>query len=345
MNKQTLDFVRPLTIGNVRLENNLALAPMAGTTDLIYRSICRELGAGLTVTELVSARGIVYDPRLKKTYRYLEIMPEENPVAIQLFGSEPDDFRIAIKTILSHPLLGQCALIDLNMGCPVNKVVRQGAGSALMKDPQQTARVVSASVEAAAEFGKSVTAKIRTGWDEDSINCVEIARILEQQGAAAITVHARTRAQMYSGKADWSQIARVRDAVRVPLYGNGDIDSPLSAAEMLEQTGADGVMIGRAAQGNPWIFTRFFPDSELAAALDFQADEMPPKLTRIEWMLRHLDGMIDRVGEVVAIREMRTQTVCYLRGTHNAASYRHRLMLAATRQEVAAILAEWLQES
>lgn len=345
MNDKRTNIIRPLKIGNVMLENNLALAPMAGTTDLVYRSICRELGAGLTVTELVSARGIVYDPQLKKTYRYLEIMPEENPVAIQLFGSEPEDFKTAINTVLSHPLLGQCALIDLNMGCPVTKVVRQGAGSALTKDPEQTARVMAASAEAAAAYGKSVTAKIRTGWDDDSINCVEIARILEKEGAASITVHARTRSQMYSGKADWGQIARVRDAISVPLYGNGDVDSPASAEAMVAQTGADGIMIGRAAQGNPWIFARFFSESEIAAKLNFQTDGMPPKQTRILWMLRHLDGMISRVGEEVAIREMRTQTVCYLRGTHNAASFRYRLMLAKTRAEVAAILDEWLQES
>lgn len=345
MSEAQIDFIRPLTIGNVMLDNNLALAPMAGTTDLIYRSICRELGAGLTVTELVSARGIVYDPLLTKTYRYLEILPEENPVAIQLFGSDPDDFKIAIRTILAHPLLGQCALIDLNIGCPVNKVVRQGAGSALMKNPELLNKIMAISAETAAGFGKRVTAKIRTGWDDDSINCVEIARILEKAGAAAITVHARTRAQMYSGNADWNQITRVRDAVTIPLYGNGDVDSPASAASLLKSTGADGVMIGRAAQGNPWIFSRFFPDSTAAMKLDFQADGLPPKQTRIEWMLRHLDGMIKRVGEEVAIREMRTQTVCYLRGTHNAASYRHRLMLALSRQEVSDILDEWLIES
>lgn len=345
MSKPTMNFVKPLQIGSVELENNLALAPMAGTTDLVYRSICRELGAGLTVTELVSARGIVYDPQLKKTYRYLEIVPEENPVSIQLFGSDPEDFKTAINTVLAHPVLGQCALIDINMGCPVSKVVRQGAGSALMKNSTQAARVMSASAEAAATYGKSVTAKIRTGWDEDSINCVEIARVLQEEGAAAITLHARTRSQMYSGKADWSQIARVRDAVSVPLFGNGDIDSPSCAESMLKMTGANGVMIGRAAQGNPWIFTRFFPESEIFAELDFQPDGLPPKPIRVNWMLKHLDGMIDRVGELVAIREMRTQTVCYLRGTHNAASFRNRLMMAATREEVVAILDEWMLES
>lgn len=338
---EELSFVRPIAIGSVMLENRIALAPMAGTTDCVYRQICRDLGAGLTVTELVSARGMIYDPTLKRNFRYLEITPEEQPVAIQLFGSDPADFSRAINMILAHPVLASCAMIDINMGCPVTKVVRQGAGSALMKDPMRAGAIVAASVNAAAAANKPVTVKIRSGWDREHLNAVEIARICQESGAAAVTIHARTRHQMYSGRADWQQIARVREVLHIPLFGNGDVTSVKSATEMLRQTGADGVMIGRAAQGNPWLFAQFEPIRAEKFHISFGLDGLPSKDIRFAWIVRHVDGMINRLGESAALREMRPQLACYLKQSHRAAFYRKSVMTADTRCELLAILEEW----
>jgi tRNA-dihydrouridine synthase B len=334
-------YFKTVQIGSVKLANNVALAPMAGTTDVVYRRICRELGAGLTVTELVSARGIVYDPDLKRNFRYLEIDPAENPVAIQLFGNDPEDFSRAVKRIMDHPVLSGCAMIDINMGCPVAKVVKQGAGSALMQNPQLAGRIVYAVSEALAGSGKPVTVKIRSGWSDLELNAVEVARICQNNGAQAITVHARTRSQMYSGRADWKHIYNVRQALSIPVFGNGDISSPDSAVKMILQTGADGVMIGRAAQGNPWLFARFCPDIAEAFNLVFGSDGLPSKEVRFPWIIRHIDGMIERLGEAAAIRELRTQMAFYLRSSHNAAHFRARSMSAATRGELMTVLEEW----
>lgn len=336
-----ISYFKTLQIGGLKLDNNIALAPMAGTTDLVYRRICRDLGAGLTVTELVSARGMVYDPELKRNYRYLEIDPAENPVAIQLFGNDPEDFSKAVKIILTHPVLSACSMIDINMGCPVSKVVKQGAGSALMQNPELAGRIVSATAEALAGTGKPLTAKIRSGWSENELNAVEVAKICQQNGAQAITVHARTRNQMYSGHADWYQIYKVKQALKIPVFGNGDVNSPETAVKMIEQTGADGVMIGRAAQGNPWIFARFIPQIAEKYDLDFGSDGLPSKKLRLPWIVRHVDGMIERLGETVAIKELRAQMSCYLKNTYNAAHYRVRSMEAVNRKELMAVLEEW----
>ncbi len=203
-------FLHPLQIGNVRLDNNLALAPLAGTSNLAFRPICRRFGAGLTVTELVSARGVCYDPEFRRNWRYLVFDPTERPIAIQLFGSEPKDFANAIRRILEHPLLGQCSMIDLNMGCPVNKIVKAGEGAALMRTPDRAARIIEASVKAADGFNKPVTVKLRKGWDDSHVNAVSFARLAESAGAAALTVHGRTRSQFYGGRADWSVIGEVK---------------------------------------------------------------------------------------------------------------------------------------
>ncbi len=329
--------LHPLQIGPLQLDNNLALAPMAGTTDLSFRRICRRLGAGLTITELVSARGICHDPQLRRNWRYLAIDPAEAPVAIQLFGADPDDFRQAIGQILSHPILGQCSLIDLNMGCPVAKVVKGGEGSALMRTPDLAARIIEASVRAAASFGKPVTVKFRKGWDDQSVNAAAFARRCAEAGAAALPIHGRTRQQMYSGRADWQVIGEVKAAVRIPVYGNGDIDSPAAAARMIRETGVDGVMVGRAAQGDPWIFQR------LAAALADPAEflPLPGPDEKIPVILAHLDGLIALNGEPVAVREMRKHLVFYLKGTRQGASLKNRAMAAATRSEILAVLEEW----
>lgn len=348
-------YLYPLKIGSLELPNNLALAPMAGTTDATYRPICRKMGAGLVVTELVSARGITYDTDLKRSWRFLEIVPEaEKPVAIQLFGADPDDFYRAILRIHQHPILAQCDLIDINMGCPVPKVVRGGEGSALMKTPDIAARVIEASVKAVTDLAsagadvsaagsqqvKPITVKFRKGWDAESVNAVEFARICEQAGAAAVTVHARTRDQYYSGKADWEIIAAVKAAIQVPVYGNGDLNSAAAARLMIDQTGVDGLMIGRAALGNPWIF------AELTAGLadpdQATDDHLPTPQQKYDMMLLHLTGLVSRLGEPTAVAEMRKQLAAYLRGSRQAAHWKNQVMLAQSMAEVQTVLNGWL---
>jgi tRNA-dihydrouridine synthase B len=344
-----LPLLHPMQIGGLCLENNLALAPMSGTTSLPFRLLCRSFGAGLVYTELVSARGISHDPGLRRNGRYLATDPAEQPLGIQLFGSEPDDFSRAIAIIGEHPLLAQCRLIDLNMGCPVPKVVRAGAGAALMRQPEQAARIVAASVRAAGRYGKPVTVKFRKGWDSGEINAVPFARLCEAAGADAIAVHGRTRDQMYGGTADWQIIGEVKAAVRIPVYGNGDVRDAGSAARMLRLTGADGCMVGRGALGRPWIFREIAAG---LAALDAEAGHMPLTETprpcldllpaeKSAVALRHLDGLIDLLGEVVAVREMRGQLVRYLKGEPVGSQLRKQAMQAVSRQDVQAVLDDW----
>lgn len=361
-------YLHPLKIGSLELANNLALAPMAGTTDATFRPICHELGAGLVVTELVSARGICYDTDLKRSWRYLEIVPEaEKPVAIQLFGADPDDFYRAILRIHQHPVLAQCDLIDINMGCPVPKVVRGGEGSALMKTPDVAARVIESSVralQAVAGAGadisaagssqvKPVTVKFRKGWDAQFVNAVEYARVCESAGAAAMTVHARTRDQYYSGKADWDIITAVKAAVQVPVFGNGDISNPADARRLIDQTGADGLMVGRAALGNPWIFAELLADLSRAEAPSSSTTNLAPAPAPGSWhppapaeqaamMRRHLRGLCQRLGEQTGVAEMRKQLAAYLRGTRQAAHWKNLAMQARTIAEVEIVLSGWL---
>ena len=339
-------YHRPVQIGSCRIDNPLALAPMAGTTDVTYRRICRRFGAGLVVTELVSARGIRHDVKLKTQYRYLEISPDERPVAIQLFGTDPEDFALAIDRIMAHPVLSSCSLIDINAGCPVHKVSGNGngpvtgSGSGLLLQPALLGEITRRSVKAAASAGIPVTAKIRIGWDRERINAPEIARVLEDAGASAVFVHGRTRDQMYSGMADWAAIAAVKAAVTIPVYGNGDVVHPGDARRMILETGVDGVMIGRAALGNPWLFQ--------AAAAELAGNPLPPSPSvaeRIPVILEHVDGLVNRLGESVGIREMRKHLAQYLRGTHGAAALKRKAMTALTRSEVAAVLDEWYRES
>ncbi|MDD2533463.1 MAG: tRNA dihydrouridine synthase DusB [Eubacteriales bacterium] len=344
-------YLHPLTIGHLEISNNLALAPMAGTTDATYRPICHGLGAGLVVTELVSARGITYDPDLKRSWRYLEITPEaEKPVAIQLFGADPDDFYRAILKIHENPILSQCDLIDINMGCPVPKVVRGGEGSALMKTPDIAARVIEASVRALATIAgagadvssagsaavKPLTVKFRKGWDAESVNAVEFAQICQNAGTAAITIHARTRDQFYSGKADWEIIAAVKAAVQIPVYGNGDLNNLGDARKMIDQTGVDGLMIGRAALGNPWIFDQL--QTELGGGIW----SPPSAAEKAAMMRRHVYGLSQHLGEFTGVTEMRKQLAAYLRGTRDAAHWKNLAMQAKTLADVETVLNDWL---
>ena len=300
--------MKQLKIGNVVLENPYILAPMAGVTDLPFRLLCKEQGAGLLCMEMVSAKAIQYNN--KNTKALLEIHPEEQPVSLQLFGSDPDVISEIAKQIEELPF----AILDINMGCPVPKIVRNGEGSALMKNPKLVYEIVSKTAKA---IQKPVTVKIRKGFDEDSINAVEIAKIIEDAGGAAVAVHGRTREQYYSGKADWDIIRQVKEAVSIPVIGNGDVVSGESAIAMMEQTGCDGVMIGRGAQGNPWIF------SEL---LEYEKTGVMPQRPSMEelkeMMLRHARLQIEYKGEFLGIREMRKHVSWYTTGLPNSARLR-----------------------
>lgn len=313
-----------LKIGNVTLENNLILAPMAGVTDLPFRLLCREQGAGLLCMEMISAKGILYNN--KNTESLLQIHPDEMPVSLQLFGSDPKIVSEMAKRIEERPF----SILDINMGCPVPKIVRNGEGSALMKNPKLVYELVSATVKA---IQKPVTVKIRKGFDDEHVNAVEIAKIIEEAGASAVAVHGRTREQYYSGKADWDIIRQVKEAVHIPVIGNGDVTSGEKAVAMQEQTGCDGVMIARGAQGNPWIF------SELIAYE--KTGEMPkrPDVDEIrQMMLRHARLQLQYKGDYTGIREMRKHVAWYTKGLHNAARLRDDINSVESYEELEKIL-------
>ena len=297
-----------LQIGNVKLKNNVVLAPMAGVTDLPFRILCKEQGVGLICMEMVSAKAIMY--KNKNTEALLSVDENERPVSLQLFGSDPD-----IVSDIAAQIEGRnFDILDINMGCPVPKVVNNGEGSALMKDPVLAARIVEKTVRA---VNKPVTVKFRLGFDEDNINCVDFAKRMEQSGAAAIALHARTRMQYYSGKARWEYIEQVKKAVNIPVIGNGDITDGPSARRMMDMTGCDGVMIGRAAQGNPWIF------GQIVKYLETGTEQTPPSVREIvEMMRRHGELMRINKGEYIGIREMRKHVAWYMTGRKNAAAYR-----------------------
>ncbi len=299
---------RQLTIGNVTLDNNLILAPMAGVTDLPFRLLCREQGAGLVCMEMISAKAIYYHNR--NTEELMEIHPDEKPVSLQLFGSDPDIISEMAKKIEERPF----SILDINMGCPVPKVVNNREGSALMKDPKLAGQIISKTVKA---VKKPVTVKIRKGFDEENINAVEIARIAQECGAAAVAVHGRTRQQFYSGQADWEIIARVKEAVSIPVIGNGDVTDALSAKRLLEETGCDGVMIGRAVRGNPWIFREIDHYLETGEIL------LRPSGKEIcETILRHIKMELEVKGEYTAVREMRKHIAWYTAGYPHSAALR-----------------------
>lgn len=309
-----------LTIGSVTLDNNVILAPMAGVTDLPFRLLCREMGAGLVCMEMVSAKAIYYNNR--NTEELLKVHPEEHPVSLQLFGSEPEIVAQMAARIEERPF----SVLDFNMGCPVPKVVNNGEGSALMKDPRLVEKLLTALVKA---VRKPVTVKIRKGFDDNSVNAVEIARIAESCGVAGIAVHGRTRAQYYSGKADWDIIRRVKEAVRIPVIGNGDVDSPEAAKAMLETTGCDGVMIGRAAQGNPWIFRETVNFLENGGILP-----KPDKAEKKATVLRHAALLGEVKGEYTAVREMRRHLAWYTTGMPHSARFRGMINSLETMEEL-----------
>ena len=295
-------------IGNVRIENPFVLAPMAGVTDMPFRTLCKEQGAGLICMEMISAKAISFHN--KNTIALMKIDPCEHPVSMQLFGSEPELMAEVAKSIEDKDF----DILDINMGCPVPKVVNNGEGSALLKNPELIVQIIK-SVSSAIQ--KPVTVKVRIGFENAPVDIVEIARRAEDAGAAAIAVHGRTRQQYYSGTADWDIIRQVKEAVSIPVIGNGDVDSPLKAEALLKQTGCDGVMIGRAVRGNPWIFremNHYFQTGELLPR--------PSSEEIREMILRHARAQIALKGEFTGIREMRKHVAWYTAGMRHSAGIR-----------------------
>lgn len=319
--------MKPLKIGNVTIDCPVVLAPMAGVTDLPFRLLCREMGVGLLSMEMVSAKAILYKNR--NTESLMEIAPGENPIALQLFGSDPEILGEIAAQIQDRPF----DILDFNMGCPVPKVVNNQEGSALMKQPELVREIASSLVKASE---KPVTVKIRKGFDDAHVNAVEIAKILEDCGVAAVAVHGRTREQYYSGKADWEIIRKVKEAVSIPVIGNGDVDSPKAAVEMLEQTGCDGVMIGRAAQGNPWLFR------EIRHYLE-TGEELPrPSMDEVkEMILRHACLQVEYKGPDVGMREMRKHVAWYTAGFPHSAKLRSEVNAVGTLEELGELLQNW----
>lgn len=299
---------KTMKIGNVTIANNVFLAPMAGITDQSFRTLCKEQGAGLVCTEMVSSKGLFYGD--KGTKQLMTIAPEERPTSIQIFGNDPSIMGEAARMIS-----GEADVIDINMGCPAPKVVKNEEGSKLLLQPELIGEIVKEVVKNASV---PVTVKIRKGWDEAHCNAVEVAKIIEENGASAITVHGRTREQFYSGKADWDIIRQVKEAVGIPVIGNGDITSGEEAKRMLEETGCDAVMIGRGALGNPWIFR------EILAYLSKGILILPPTKEEIQaTILRHLTLLVAEKGEYTAVREMRKHIAWYVKGMPHATEIRN----------------------
>lgn len=320
-----------MKIGNVQLDNEVFLSPMAGVTDLPFRKICKEKGCGMLYTEMINAKALCYDD--ENTKKMLKIEEGEHPVAVQIFGSDPEFMgkAAAIMNEYSNEIL------DINMGCPAPKVVKNGDGSALMRNPKLAAEVLSSVVK---NSKKPVTLKIRKGWDDDSVNAVEIAKIAQECGISALAIHGRTREQFYSGKADWDIIAEIKQAIDIPVIGNGDVFEVQDAVNMLEKTKCDAIMIGRGAQGNPWIFKRINHYMKTGEILP-----EPTLEEKITTAIKHMNLAVAEHGEYVAVREMRKHIGWYLKGLKNSAKYRDQINKITDYKEVIAMLEEYMQHS
>ena len=323
--------MREFSIGNVRLKNNLILAPMAGVTDLPFRLLCKEQGAGLLCMEMVSAKAILYKNR--NTEPLLTIDERENPVSLQLFGSDPEIVSSIAHSIEERPF----DILDINMGCPVPKIVNNGEGSALMKAPVLAGKIIEKTVKA---IKKPVTVKIRKGFDDDHVNAVEMAHIAEECGAAAVAVHGRTREQYYSGKADWEIIRQVKEAVKIPVIGNGDLNSAEDVINMSNQTGCDGFMIARGAQGNPWIFRQILHYFETGEKLE------KPTLDEVaDMILRQAKMMLEFKGEYIGIREIRKHAAWYTGGYPNSSRLRESINGVETFDKLEELMDVWRSQT
>ena len=314
---------------NIETPNNVFLAPMAGITDLPFRLICKEFNAGMVYTEMVSAKGLFYDSDRSKLL--LSVEEQEHPVGAQLFGSDPKILSEMAKVVCESDV----DFIDINMGCPAPKITKNGEGSALLKKPELIGEIVYAVAHA---IDKPLTIKIRRGFDDESVNAVEVAKIIEQAGASALTIHGRTREQFYSGEADWDIIKKVKESVNIPVVGNGDIRTPEDAKRMMDQTGCDAVLIARAAQGNPWIFKRVTHYLETGEILP-----EPTLEERIPVILRHAEMLLAHKGDYIGIREMRSHLAAYVKGLHGATEFRRRSTKVESLDDIKYLL-EALQE-
>ncbi|XMB86271.1 tRNA dihydrouridine synthase DusB [Mycoplasmatota bacterium WC44] len=315
-------------IGSIKIDNQVVIAPMAGVTNIAFREVCKEFGAGLVCAEMVSDKALQYGN--KKTIKMLDVSEFEHPISMQVFGGD-------LESIVEGAMIidKQCNtdIIDINMGCPVNKVVKSNAGSKLLLEPDKIYKIVKKVVDS---VSKPVTVKIRSGWDKDHIYAVEIAKNIERAGASAIAIHGRTRSQMYSGHADWDIIRQVKEAVNIPVIGNGDIKSGSDAKRMIEETGVDAVMIGRATLGNPWLV------KEIVDTLDGKEVEKDiPFLLRKKIILKHLERLIEIKSEKVACLEMRSHIAWYVKGLRHASVFKRKLNEISTINDIMDLLEEY----
>ena len=321
-----------MKIGNVKLDNNVFLAPMAGVTDLAFRIICREMGAGLVFSEMVSAKGMYYND--ENTSELTQIDPRERPVALQIFGSDPEIMSYSVERFLN--VRDDIDIIDINMGCPAPKIVKNGDGCSLMKNPSLAEKILRSVVKSS---NKPVTVKFRMGWDMDNINGVEIAKISEASGISAITIHARTRDMFYTGEADWSYIKKIKSSVSIPVIGNGDVFLPEDGLRLLEETGCDAIAIGRGTMGNPWIFKR------ILNLMNGKEDKAPTNEEIINMAIRHLEMVCQLKGEKVGVREMRKQLAWYLKGMRNSNEVKNMINSINTKEYMIEVLLEYLNKN